>query len=175
MPLRMLERAGVKIALGTDGASSNDNLNMFEVMKFTALIHTLDTPDFHEWPSSLEVLRYAILGGASVLGLESEIGSIESGKLADVVIINLKNSTYIPATDTVKSLVYSEEGTNVDTVIVNGDIVVERGKTTRINEKLLLDELECIQEDNLRHIQSIAEKNRELLPYLEKLYDTSVK
>jgi 5-methylthioadenosine/S-adenosylhomocysteine deaminase len=174
MPLRMLESAGVNIALGTDGASSNDNLNMFEVMKFAALIHTIDSMEFKTWPSSPEVLRYATKGGARGIGIDGTTGAIEPGKKADIVILNLANTTYLPLNNPLQQIVYCEDGGSVETVLIDGQIVVEGGVVQKVNEKAILMEIKELQEEYQNRMQSIAKANASLIPYLESLYYRSM-
>ena len=174
MPMRMLRESGVNIALGTDGASSNDNLNLFEVMKFTALKQTIDDVDFKSWPLSADVLKYATEGGARATGLESDIGKIETGKKADIVIIDLNNTTHLPVNNILGQLVYCEDGRNVETVIVDGKVIVEGGVVKTIDEKSLLAEVKAIQIDYQERMKKIVETNKVLLPYLEKTYYQSI-
>lgn len=175
MPLSMLRGKGVNIALGTDGASSNDNLNIFEVMKFTALKQTIDSVNFKSWPESLEVLKFATEGGAQATGLSQEIGTIQEGKKADIVIINLNNTTHLPLNNILRQLVYCEDGGNVETVIVDGQVVVEDGQITTIDENSLLAEFRTVQAEYQERMNNITETNKVLLPYLEELYFRSIK
>lgn len=174
MPLRMLRETGVNIALGTDGASSNDNLNLFEVMKFTALKQTIDDVDFRSWPLSAEVIRYATEGGARAAGLDKSIGTIETGKKADIVIVDLDNTTHLPVNNILRQLVYCEDGRNVETVIIDGKTVVEGGVVKTVNEKSLLTEIKAVQAEYQDRMKGIAETNKVLLPYLEELYFESI-
>ncbi len=116
----MLEK-GINVGIGTDGASSNNNLNMFEEMHLTALIHK----GYNLNPLILnarEVLEMATIGGARVLGLENEIGSLEEGKKADIIIIDLEKPHLYPKADLISNMVYSAQASDVKTVIINGRI-----------------------------------------------------
>lgn len=170
MPRKMLHDAGVNIGLGTDGASSNDNLNMFEVMKCAATLHNLPDYDFETWPKSTEILRYATVGGARAAGLQDRVGSLEPGMCADLVIVNLRSTTHQPLNDIANQLVYADDGQNVETVLVNGEVVVEHGRTTKVDEAQLLEAVAGIGKRYRAHVQGIVSTNAELIPYLTEMY-----
>jgi 5-methylthioadenosine/S-adenosylhomocysteine deaminase len=111
--------AAVPVGLGTDGAASNNTLDMFETMKFCALIHKN-----HRWDPTVlpaqTVFDLATLGGANVLGVEHSLGSLQEGKTADLIIIDLKKPHLTPLHDPVSHLVYAARGTDVCTTIING-------------------------------------------------------
>jgi 5-methylthioadenosine/S-adenosylhomocysteine deaminase len=137
---RLLER-GVSVSLGADGAPCNNRLDMFTEMRAAALLQkVLNGPESLPAP---RVLRMATIDGARALGLGDEIGSLETGKRADVVIINLNclHSTPRPA-DIVSSIVYSAQATDVETVIIDGRLVM------RERQLLTLDEREVIEQAN---------------------------
>lgn len=143
----MLEK-GINVGIGTDGASSNNNLNMFEEMHLTALIHKGYTND----PLVLnaeDVLKMATIDGAKVLGLEKEIGSLEVGKKADIIIIDLEKAHLYPKANLMSNMVYSAQGSDVKTVIINGIILMEDYKMTSCNEKIILEKSEEMKKDFL--------------------------
>jgi 5-methylthioadenosine/S-adenosylhomocysteine deaminase len=118
-PIPELLDAAVPVGLGTDGAASNNTLDMFETMKFCALIHKN-----HRWDPTVlpaqTVFDLATLGGANVLGVEHSLGSLQEGKTADLIIIDLKKPHLTPLHDPVSHLVYAARGTDVCTTIING-------------------------------------------------------
>lgn len=139
----MLEN-GVVVSLGTDSAANNNSLDMFETMKFCALVHKA-----HRWDPMIlpaqKVLDLATIEGAHALGLGNMLGSIEVGKLADLIIVNLNapNLAPIPGKETLIShLVYSAKGANVDTTIVNGEILMRGRKILTINPNETLEEVQ---------------------------------
>lgn len=133
-PIDKLLEKGVNIALGTDGASSNNNLNMFEEINLAALVNKGVTGDPTCVPAET-ALRMATINGAKALGLEASIGSIEAGKKADLIILDMKKPHLVPSNNVLSSLVYSTQGSDVDTVIVNGKILMEKGRLTTIDEE----------------------------------------
>ncbi len=131
----MLEK-GINVCIGTDGAASNNSLNLFHEMSLLALIHkgTHKTP---QCVGAREVLRIATINGARALGLEKEIGSLEVGKKADIAILDLKNPSLMPANNLIAGLSYSANGSEVDTVIIDGKITMEGRKILTMDEELV--------------------------------------
>ena len=119
-----MAKKGINISLGTDGQGSGSNLDMFETMKITALLQKGVNEDPTAIPA-YEVLKMATVNGAKALGLESKIGSIEENKLADIIIINPDTEQMQPINDIFADLVYNAKGSNVETTIVNGKILME--------------------------------------------------
>ncbi|HEY7068384.1 MAG TPA: amidohydrolase [Chloroflexota bacterium] len=139
--VRRMRELGVNVAVATDGPCSSDNFNMFEAMRLAALLHTSNQVDYREWPAARDVLRMATINAARACGLRDEVGSLEPGKRADVVL--LRRDSYALAADNNLSvqLVYIENGTSVDTVFVDGEIVVRDGRCTRVDEQALYREV----------------------------------
>jgi len=126
-PIRKFLDKNITISLGTDNLSANDSLNMFEVMKITGLIHNIQYTDYQKGIGANEVFNMATIEGAKSVLSADEIGTIEINKKADIVIIDINNQRYIPTNNLINHLVYSENGSSVKTVIINGKIVVEEG------------------------------------------------
>jgi len=142
-PVPEMWEAGVPVGLGTDGPASNNSLDMFETMKVAALLHKNARWD-PVIMNAQRVLDMATLEGARCLGLEKEIGSVETGKRADLVLLDLRDPNMIPihAKETVVSdLVYSANGLNVDTTIVNGTPLMVARKFTRLDQTRIADEV----------------------------------
>ncbi len=133
-PVKKLLDAGVNVCLGTDGAASNNSLNMFHEMSLLALIHK----GMYRNPqcvSARDTFRIATINGAKALGLENEIGSIEVGKKADLAILDLNNPSLMPANNLIAGLSYSANGSEVDTVIIDGKITMEGRKILTMDEQ----------------------------------------
>ncbi|HET8564093.1 MAG TPA: amidohydrolase [Candidatus Binatia bacterium] len=135
-PVTQLLAAGGHVALGTDGAASNDGQNMFDAIRLAALIHNPGVVDFKQWVTPSQALRMATCDGARAFGLSS--GVLAPGRLADVVLLRRDTPAFTPLNDAVNQLVFCENGSSVDTVIVNGEMVVQGGKLTRIDEQEIL-------------------------------------
>ena len=138
-PVPALQSAGVAVGLGTDGAASNNDLDMFEAMRLAALLHKLTSNDPRAMPAST-ALRMATIDGARALGMEREIGSLEAGKRADLILVSMRAARQTPMYDPLSHLVYVTRGDDVQTVIVNGKIVMEDRRVLTLNEKAVLDE-----------------------------------
>jgi 5-methylthioadenosine/S-adenosylhomocysteine deaminase len=136
-PIKQFIAAGVNIGLGTDGAASNDGQSMFDAMRLTALIHNQAGTDFRQWVSPAQALAMATRNGAQAFGLN--VGVLAPGKLADVVLLRRDTTAFTPLNDVMGQLVFCENGSSVDTVIVNGEIVVEHGQLKSIDEQEVLE------------------------------------
>lgn len=132
-PVMDLLRRGILIALGTDGPASNNNLDLFEEMRSASFMAKLVNKD-PEALSACTVIQMATGYGAAVLGMDDRIGSLEAGKLADLIIIDLDRPHLTPAYDVVSHLVYAARGSDVRDVMVNGKFVVRQGKVTTVDE-----------------------------------------
>lgn len=117
-------REGINVALGTDGQGSGSNLDMFETMKFTALLQKGLSEDSRNM-DSYEVLKMATINGAKALGLDREIGSIEEGKKADIILIDLNTEITNPVGSVFSDIVYNAKGSNVSHTIINGKLLME--------------------------------------------------
>ena len=131
----MLEK-GINVCLGTDGAASNNSLNLFHEMSLLALIHkgVKRTP---QCISAKENIRIATINGAKALGLEQEIGSLEVGKKADIAILNLNTPSLTPRNNLIAGLSYSANGSEVETVIIDGKVTMEDRKVLTMDEELV--------------------------------------
>lgn len=138
-PLSKLIENNICVSLATDGAASNNNLDLIEEMKFASLLQKVANNNPETIPAPM-ALKLATINGAAALGLENEIGSIEVGKKADLILIDLNKLNTIPVSHPASNIVYSANGSNVDTTICNGKILMENRKLTTINEKILLTE-----------------------------------
>ena len=125
--------SGVNVALGCDGGPSNNDYDLVREMKLAAILHKAVTNDPLIVPAET-VLEMATINGARSLGLEKEIGSLEVGKKADLVVIDLNRLHTTPSPNPISSLVYTATGGEVDTVVVDGQILVEQGQLLTLDE-----------------------------------------
>lgn len=152
-PISDLLKAGVTVSLGTDSSCSNNSADMFEVMKTTALLHKGVQKEPTVLPAE-QVLRMATIGGAKALLWEKEIGSIEVGKDADLVMVDFKKPHLRPLFNEVSHLVYSARAADVDTVLVKGKIVMENRRITTVNVEKILDLAEATKQKLLTRLQN---------------------
>jgi 5-methylthioadenosine/S-adenosylhomocysteine deaminase len=147
--LPALLRAGVNVGLGTDGAASNNDLDMWSEMRLCALLYKAIEKDPTAIPAR-EALWLATRGGAKALGMDHLIGSIEPGKRADIVLVDLDRPHLSPVYNVVSHLVYAAHKGDVTTVLVNGVVVVEDGRTTLVDER-----------EAMEHVREVADRIRQ--------------
>ncbi|MGI5825485.1 MAG: amidohydrolase family protein [Bacillota bacterium] len=170
-PLRKLLNAGVNVGLGTDGTSSNDSQNLFEVVKMAGLLHKVTMPDYNQWPNADEIIRLATNGSARACGREKEIGSLEVGKKADITILATDTVNFTPLINVKNQLVYCENGESVDTVLVDGKVVVRNHEVVNINEKEVLHEIHALMPDFMKDYLVAVEYGKKFMPYVAQVYE----
>jgi cytosine/adenosine deaminase-related metal-dependent hydrolase len=139
--VRDMLAAGVLVAVATDGPCSSDNFNMFEAMRLAGLLHTSNQIDYRDWLPARQVLQMATVNGARAAGLASQTGSLEAGKRADVVLLSRDSVHWAARNDPFVQLVYCENGSSVDKVFVDGELVVDGGHMATLDEQALYDEV----------------------------------
>jgi 5-methylthioadenosine/S-adenosylhomocysteine deaminase len=130
-PVVEMRRRGITVSLGADGAACNNRLDMFEEMRLAALVQAVRLA-----PGVLparDVLWMATRAGARTLGLESEVGSIEVGKKADLILVDRGAPHVAPDADPFSTLVYAARGSDVRTTVVDGHVLVDRGAPVRVS------------------------------------------
>ena len=138
-PADQMMEAGINICLGTDSCASNNTQNLFQEMNAAALIYKGKARKAR-CVDAADVLRFATLGGAKALGMEGQLGVLEKGALADVILLDLRVPQFLPDNDIVSGLVYSANGSEVRTVIVNGQVLMEHGRLLTIDEETVYRE-----------------------------------
>jgi 5-methylthioadenosine/S-adenosylhomocysteine deaminase len=154
-PVRGMFEAGVNVALGSDGAYVNCSVDMVEQMKFAALIQNVTHFD-PTFMTTERVVEMATINGAKAIGLEHEIGSLEPGKRADIAIFDLDKAHATVGNRPLAALVFSAHGTDVDTVLVNGEVVLRSGELAFEHEQQVLADArrlaaETIDRAGIRH------------------------
>ena len=143
-PVREMLAEGLRLGLGTDGAASNNDLDMFEEMLTAALLAKHVTGDPTVAPAA-SVLEMATLGGARALGMEDRLGSLEAGKRADLIVVDLSAPRLHPLYDPVSHLVYAAKGADVRHVVVEGRVVMRDRKITTLDEAAVLADAERLR------------------------------
>ena len=134
-----MRKAGITVALGTDGAASNNDLDMFESMRQAALLHKLTSRDPRAVPAAT-ALAMATIEGARALQMDDRIGSLEAGKRADVIVVSMAGARQTPMYDPISHLVYVARGDDVTSTIVNGRILMRDGRVLTLDEPAVLRE-----------------------------------
>ena len=137
-PVTALLRDGAVVGLGTDGAASNNNLDLLEEMRSAALLQKVTTGDPMALPS-FEALKMATAGGAQALGLP-EVGRLKAGMKADLILVDFRRPHLYPRHDIIAHLVYAAHSADVDTVIINGEVVMENRKVLTMNEDEVMEQ-----------------------------------
>ena len=142
-PVEKMLAAGVAVGLGTDGAASNNNLDMVEEMRLAGLLHKVTRLDPTAVPAHL-CLEMATSGGAACLGVADRIGSIETGKRADIVLVDFGAPHLSPAgiADLISHVAYSASGADVSAVVVDGCVLMDDRKLTTLDEREIMAEVE---------------------------------
>lgn len=143
-PVSAMQKRGIVVGLGTDGCASNNNLDMFQEMDTAAKLGKAALLDPTVMPART-VLRMATCDGAKVLGLDALVGTLEAGKKADICIINMDKPHLTPLYDEYSHLVYTVGGADVETVLINGKLVMKNRRLLTIDE-----------EEAMQHVRSIA-------------------
>ena len=169
-PIMKYREAGVNIALGTDGSNCGGSQSVFMSMHLAAVLPRVSTPVYEKWPTASEVLQMATIGGARILLAEDELGSLTLGKAADIVVLDLKQSTYQPLNDPIQQLVYGEKGKGVETVMVNGKILLQEGRLTTVDEGMVLDEARKLATSLAAKKTSWIEMTKRQYNFVEQLY-----
>jgi 5-methylthioadenosine/S-adenosylhomocysteine deaminase len=136
-PVTAYLRAGVALGLGTDGAASNNDLDMFEAMRMASFLQKLQTSD-PSVVSAQTALDLATIGGARAMGMDKQIGSLEPGKRADVIVVSMSAARQTPMYDPISHLVYVTHGDDVETTIVNGRVLMRNRKLLTLDEAAIL-------------------------------------
>ncbi|AMN41120.1 amidohydrolase family protein [Rhodoplanes sp. Z2-YC6860] len=165
-PVAKMLRAGVIVALGSDGASTNDNLDMHEVMRLALMLQRPGELDRRRWPTASQGLAMATVSGGKVLRRPG-LGTLAVGAPADLVLHDLTAPSWVPLNDPLAQIVFGASGATVDTVIVDGRVVVENGKITAFDMQPVLDEVrDLVRRQRARNsgLQGWAARMEELVP-----------
>ena len=145
-PVLAMQRAGVVVGLGTDGAASNNDLDMFEAMRQAALLQKHASGDPRAMPAR-SALEMATINGARALGLEREIGSLEPGKRADVITVSMAAARQTPMYDPLSHLVYVTRGDDVQMTVVNGRVLMRDRKVMVLDRAAVIAEAQAMAAD----------------------------
>ncbi|MEO1429576.1 MAG: amidohydrolase [Cyanobacteria bacterium J06633_8] len=162
-PILKYRQAGVNVSFGCDGASSNDSQDLLEAIKIGSILHNVTDLDYQHWITPRESIEMASLGGAKGLNLESEIGSLTVGEKADLVMYDLTNLSLLPRTDPVGLLVLGRPTNVVDSVWVNGKLIVADGGVKNIN-------IDNLKQELFKHSQWQSKRQSKTVKEIESHY-----
>jgi 5-methylthioadenosine/S-adenosylhomocysteine deaminase len=165
-PAHAMHAAGVRVAIGTDGANTSDSQSVFEAMRLAAYLSRGRTVDARQWLSVDDVFRMATTGGAALLGLPG-LGRIAAGHAADLVMLDLHHVGYVPLRDPLLQVVGGESGLAIDGVMIAGQWVLREGRMLTVDEARLRARVAEAVERLTPGILSRREMSRALEPYLD--------
>lgn len=164
-PVCDLRDSGVRLGLGCDNCSGSDVQNVFQAMKMFCLLAAVSEPE--PGPGlAHEVLRHATLGNARTAGLDRELGAIRPGYKADLILIDLDDAAYLPYNSAARQLVYTESGRAVESVIVDGRIVMKDRKVKTIDEDALRREVTGLMRHFITDYEAIVASRKCALPHM---------
>lgn len=156
-PVRAMIDNGVRVGVGTDATNTSDTQNMFEALRLAAYLSRIQTPEYDRWLKIEEALGMATTGSACVLGFEDRIGRIKPGYKADIVFLDLAHINYVPLNNAVMQIVNGESGAAIESVMIDGRMVLSNGRMTTIDEnKMRADAEEAALRLNEANKQNIA-------------------
>lgn len=145
-PVDKMIKKGINVALGTDGSSSNNNLNMFEEIHLASIVNKAVNLDAISI-KAIDALKMATINGAKALKWEDEIGSIKVNKKADIILIDLDKPHLYPLHNLISLLAYSIQGSDVDTVIIDGNIIMEKKEIKTLDVEKIMYNAQRISKD----------------------------
>src|SRR5262249_30039017 len=172
-PLNVFAARGVRVALGLDEAGINDDRDLFQEMRLVLRLHRVPGME-PVVPTCAQVFEMATAGGAATTGFADEIGVIERGRAADLVLIPWKSIAYPyldAAVPVVDALIHRARAASVETVMVAGEVVVRDGRVTRVDKAAILEELAAALRAPLApHEERRRRLSREIFPHVERFY-----
>ncbi|MGH8789727.1 MAG: amidohydrolase family protein [Cupriavidus necator] len=170
MPYYKLREAGVPICLGSDEMSTDDSINLWFVAKTAALLQSLGSTEYRDWPQPAEMLHALTRGGARAMRRADSLGQLKAGFAADLALLDLDTVTFTPLNDLKRQLIFCEDGSSVSYTIVNGQVVFDNGRITRIDEKALRAEMRELMAAGQPQQARAAQAAQRLEPYYRAMY-----
>ena len=167
---RALLDAGINVSMGSDGCGIPFTCSMNTTIKFGACLPRIRDADYARWPASEDIWEAATVGGARALGRDRELGRVAPGYKADFVLYRLSASGLLPLNVPVRQLVHGETVAGVDTVVVDGQVVVAGGKLTLVDEDAIVAELQAVHAELKDQIMGSEESARPVFEGVSKAY-----
>jgi 5-methylthioadenosine/S-adenosylhomocysteine deaminase len=164
-PIRRYVAEAVNVGLGCDNCSCSDAQNMFQSMKLFASLAAITDPQPGP-PTAADAIRAATLAGAKTAGLTGKVGALKPNMAADLSIIDLTDPSFVPFNSAARQVVFTESGRGVETVIVDGRIVVRDRRVTTLDERALREEVTELMTVLRKDIDAVVKRNAAMMPYL---------
>lgn len=169
MPFRKIRDAGIPVALGSDEKAADDSTDMWAVAKMASLVHRVTDPEYLRWPEPREILDCVMRGGARGMR-QPDIGSLEAGKQADLILLDLDHLAFTPRNDIRNQLVYCANGSAVTMTMVAGRVVAEQGRVLTVDEAAIKAEIRERTPALHRELAATAAAAEKLEPYYREMY-----
>lgn len=170
MPLRSVLERGIPVCIGTDEASVDEANNLWFNAKLASLLPKISSFRFRDWPLSGHLLQALTAGGARAMRRHEGAGCLAPGRDADIILVDTRSAAFIPRNDLNRQLVGGENGSSVSHVFVAGDLVMEEGVLTRIDERAVYDEIEALWPQYAAMRDAANREADALAPAYEKSY-----
>lgn len=171
-PISTYLQKGINVALGTDSSNCGIAHNLFEAMRAAILHSRQEHSNFQEWLKPLDVLKMATMGGSYLLGEENQRGKIKQGYDADMVLLTRRSSALAVNADTISQLVYYENGSSIESVMVKGEWIMKNREIKTFDENAVLQSVNDKYESFIEKSRSSLQLAREYEPYFTKMYHT---
>jgi 5-methylthioadenosine/S-adenosylhomocysteine deaminase len=164
-PVLDMRESGVRLGLGCDNCSGSDVQSIFQAMKMFCMIASVSDPEPGA-PLAHEVIRHATLGNARSAGLQGQVGALKPGHKADMVLIDLNDTAYLPYNSAARQFVYTETGRSIDKVMIDGRMVLQDRRVTTIDEDALRREVEGLMKHFIAEYEDVKKSRARALPYM---------
>ncbi|MGG4169173.1 amidohydrolase family protein [Rossellomorea vietnamensis] len=161
---------GINVALGTDSSNCGISHNLFEAMRIAVMHSRQEHPNFNEWLQPIDVLKMATVGGAHLLGEEKKRGKIKQDYDADLVLLNKRSSALAVNADLISQLVYYENGSSIESVMVKGEWILQNRKIVTFDEEAVLQAVKEKQESLVKKSRASIQLANEYEPYFTEMY-----
>ena len=176
-PMRDMRDAGMRVGLGCDNCSGSDVQNMFQAMKAYCMLGAVSDP-IPGTPLAHEALRHGSLGSARTACLDDQLGALKPGYKADMMLIDMNDTAYLPYNSAARQLVYTETGRSIDTVIIDGKLVMKNRVVQTIDEEALRAEVADLMKSFIPQYEEVVKQREVALPYLmeahQRVWDTDI-
>jgi 5-methylthioadenosine/S-adenosylhomocysteine deaminase len=169
--------AGMRVGLGCDNCSGSDVQNMFQAMKAYCMLGAVSDP-VPGTPLAHEALRHGTIGSARSACMDDQLGALKPGFKADMMLLDMNDTAYLPYNSAARQLVYSETGRSIDTVIIDGKVVMKDRVVQTIDEEALREEVADLMKSFIPEYEDVVKQRQVALPYLmeahQRVWDTDI-